>query len=565
MIRHLRLLALALYAGTIVIGHEATASRKRDCPLPNLIDATFDELHTGLENECFTSVDLVNAYIHRIDDVNSTVHTILELNPDALDIAEQLDQEREMGNLRGPLHGLPVLVKDNIGTGDEMQTAAGSYALVGAKVDDDSTVVARLREQGLVILGKTSLSEWANIRSMNSSNGWNARGGQTYGAYYLNQDPNGSSSGSAVATDLGLAFAALGTETSGSILFPSEVNNIVGIKPTVGLTSRHLVIPVSPRQDTVGPMARTVKDAALLLQAMAGSDPYDNYTQASPYGSSPPDYAAACQLSGLQGKRIGIPENVLSTLTGNFTPMATAFNAAVSVMAQAGATIVHDANFTAYEQYIADQTTTQAVLAIDFISSIPKYLATNLTANPHNLHNISDIRTFTQQEPLEEYPSRDTQIWDIAIATGLSSTSPEFWAMYQKSLYYGGEGGLLGALSRHNLDAIILPTGVAAGVPAMVGAPVITVPMGAFPDSSPIEYNSRGDMVYIAPGIPFGISFLGKQWSETVLIGMAYAFEQKTLVRKTLKRVVEPKGQLSDVIDEEDEEEGQDDHQGCGL
>lgn len=343
------------------------------------------------------------------------------------------------------------------------------------------------------------------------------------------------------------------------------MSNIVGIKPTVGLTSRHLVIPVSPRQDTVGPMTRTVKDAALLLQAMAGSDPYDNYTLASPYGSSPPDYAAACQLSGLQGKRIGVPENVLSTLTGSFTPMAVAFEAAVSVMAQAGAIIVRDANFTAYEQYTTDVKTTQAVMLIDFVSSISEFLTTNLTINPNNLHNLSEIRAFTQQEAREEYPSRNTDVWDVALATGLLNTSPEFWAMYQKSLYYGGEGGVLGALSRHNLDAIILPTGFAADIPAMVGSPVITVPMGAFPNSSAIEYDSRGDMVHIAPGIPFGLSFLGKHWSEKELIEMAYAFEQRTLVRKTLKRMVEPKGQLWDVIDDEDSDEAGGDGEGCAL
>lgn len=344
------------------------------------------------------------------------------------------------------------------------------------------------------------------------------------------------------------ANRSLGSQTSGSILFPSEVSNIVGIKPTVGLTSRHLVIPVSPRQDTVGPMARTVKDAAFLLQAMAGPDEHDNYTLASPFGSSPPDYVSACQMSGLQGKRIGIPQNVLNTVNGSFTPTATAFKASVSVMIQAGAIIVQEANFTAYEQYTADKTTTQAVMLIDFASTILTYLKTDLISNPHRLHNLSDIRAFTQHDPREEYPSRGTQVWDIALSLGLSNTSPEFWAMYQKSLYYGGEGGLLGALSRNNLDAVILPTGVAADIPALIGAPAITVPMGVFPNSSAIEYNNRRDMVYIAPGIPFGISFLGKHWSERELIGMAYAFEQKTLVRRSLKRLIEPKSDLSDLF-----------------
>ncbi|RLL98662.1 hypothetical protein CFD26_107789 [Aspergillus turcosus] len=516
------------------------------CVSPSLIEATTAELQEGLMKGCFSSVDLVNAYVTRIHEVNSTLHMVLEVNPDAWDIARQFDLERKHGRVRGPLHGLPILVKGNIGTEDKMETAAGSYALVGAKVAADSTVVKKLRQAGVVILGKTSLSEWANFRSLNGSNGWNAEGGQTYAAYYPKQDPSGSSSGSGVAADLGLALAALGTETSGSILSPSENNNIVGIKPTVGLTSRYMVIPISERQDTIGPMARTVKDAAMILQAIAGPDRNDNYTLASPFGSHLPNYLAACKLSGLKGKRIGIPRNVINTLDASSEPIVSAFEAAVSVISQAGATIVDNANFTGYDAYL-NTMVPEAVIAADFISDIASYLS-KLKTNPNNLHNLEDIRRFTQQSPLEDYPSRDTGVWDMALGAGINNTSPEFWPMHLQSLYYAEEGGLTGALSRNKLDAVILPTALAWDIPAIIGSPGITVPLGSFPEGTPIEYNTRGDLVEKAPGIPFGISFLGPRWSEESLIGMAYAFEQKTLVREKLQRYIEPRSDLSNTL-----------------
>ncbi|GFG21019.1 putative amidase C869.01 [Aspergillus udagawae] len=516
------------------------------CVFPSLIEATAAELQEGLAKGCFSSVDLVNAYVARIHEVNSTLHMVLEVNPDAWDIARQLDLERKSGLVRGPLHGLPILLKGSIGTEDKTETAAGSYALVGAKVAADSTVAKKLRQAGAIILGKTSMSEWANFRSLNGSSGWSAQGGQTYAAYYPKQDPSGSSSGSGVAADLGLALAALGTETSGSILCPSENNNIVGIKPTVGLTSRYMVIPISERQDTIGPMARTVKDAAMILQAIAGPDTNDNYTLASPFGNRLPNYVAACKLSGLKGKRIGIPRNVINTLGASSAPIVSAFEAAVSVISEAGATIVEDANFTGYDEYLKSSIP-QTVVAADFISNIASYLS-KLKTNPNNLHNLEDIRRFIQHSPLEDYPSRDTGIWDLALDRGLNNTSPEFWQLHLQSLYYGEEGGLTGALSRNKLDAVILPTVLADDIPAIIGSPVITVPLGSFPEGTPIEYNPRGNLVEKAPGIPFGISFLGPKWSEESLIGMAYAFEQRTLARKKLQRYIEPKSDLSSVL-----------------
>ncbi|RHZ63575.1 putative amidase [Aspergillus thermomutatus] len=536
-----------LYTAITVSGSGSWPNGTTDCQcvFPSLIEATAAELQEGLTKGCFSSVDLVNAYVTRIHEVNSTLHMVLEVNPDAWDIARQLDLQRNHGLVRGPLHGLPILVKGNIGTEDKMETAAGSYALVGAKQAADSTVVKRLRQEGLIILGKTSLSEWANFRSLNGSDGWNPQGGQTYAAYYPKQNPSGSSSGSGVAADLGLALAALGTETSGSILLPSENSNIVGIKPTVGLTSRYMVIPISQRQDTIGPMARTVKDAAMILQAIAGPDENDNYTLASPFGSRLPNYVAACKSSGLKEKRIGIPRNVINTLNASSEPIVSAFEAAVSVISEAGATIVEDTNFTGYDAYL-NTLIPQAVVAADFISDIASYLS-KLRTNPNNLQNLEDIRRFTQQEPLEDYPSRDTGIWDLALGNGINNTSPEFWPLHLQSLYYGEEGGLTGALSRHKLDAVILPTALASDIPAIIGSPAITVPLGAFPEGTPVEYNPRGNLIKKAPGIPFGISFLGPRWSEESLIGMAYAFEQRTLMRNKLQRYIELRSDLRSI------------------
>ncbi|KAL2865727.1 putative amidase [Aspergillus lucknowensis] len=481
------------------------------CAFPSLIDATQSDLQTGLRLGCFSSVDLT--YTRRINEVNSKLNAVLEVDPYVLRIAEQLDLERKRGRTSGPLHGLPILVKDLIGTDDVMETADGSYALVGAKVAADATVVMKLRDNGAIILGKTN--------------------------------PLGNSSGSAVATDLGLVFASLGTETSGSIISPSEKSNIVGIKPTVGLTSRYMVIPVSERQDTVGPMTRAVRDAALILQGIVGEDEKDNYTLASLYSKAYPNYVTACNETGLQGKRIGIPGNVIDTLGGPTEQIISSFEEAVDVIEKLGAAIIEDTNFTAYEDFQRSQIP-QRVVAADMLSGISTYLA-SLTRNPNDLHSLSDIRNFTQRDPQEGYPSRDTDLWDVALFAGMNNTSPDFWTLYQQALSFGEEGGLLGALSRNNLDAVILPSCLAGDIPGILGTPVITVPFGALPVDTAVRYNGRGDLIETGPGIPLGISFLGPKWSEESLVAMAYAFEQRTLTRKALQRVVEPRTELLDL------------------
>lgn len=443
------------------------------------------------------------AYTLRIQEVQPILHAVTEINPDALAIAQALDSERANGTLRGPLHGIPILIKNNIATMDKMNNTAGSYSLLGATVPRDSTIAAKLRAAGVIILGKSNLSQWANFRSFNSSNGWSAYGGQVTGAYYPDMDPSGSSSGSAVGSSIGLALAALGTETDGSILSPSSVNNLVGIKPTVGLTSRALVIPISEHQDTVGPIARTVTDAAYILSIIAGKDQYDNYTQAQPF-DTPPDYTKALNFSSLRGARIGVPRNGI-TPTNTSQPILDAFEAAIQLMKQAGAIIVDNTNFSAFDDYLTDANKAlgneSIVLDADFVSDLSNYLA-QLTSNPNNIHNLADESNFTHTFPLEDYPERDTGVWDQALSLGYNNSDARFAEAYYWTTYFGGEGGVTGALETYNLDALILPTDYSPGLPAYAGLPVVTVPMGFYPSNSSVTTFPPWNLVAVGPNIP---------------------------------------------------------------
>ena len=502
------------------------------------------------ENHSFSPSLKFQAYVARINEVNSTLHAVTEINPDALEIAASLDNERASGNVRGPLHGVPILIKNNIATNDRLSNNAGSFALLGATVSKDSTVAAKLRLAGAVILGKSNLSQWANFRSNNSSstNGWSAYGDQTLGAYTPNQDPSGSSSGSAVAASIGLAFAALGSETSGSILSPGEVNNLVGIKPTVGLTSRTLVIPISEHQDTIGPLARTVKDAAYVLQAIAGKDIQDNYTLAQPF-NSPPNYIAACNFSAFRGARIGVPRNLIDGTQEPDSSVLTAFESAINLIKEAGAIIVDNTNVTAFalDQFNNGNSST-IVPEADFVTDLPKNYLSKLTSNPQNVQNLADVSNFTRNFPPEDYPDRNTGVWDEALALGFDNTSPEFWSAYQTNLQIAGIEGITGLLKNYSLDALVLPTDFAPGLPALIGSPVITVPLGFYPSNEPIVRNRRGNLVETGPNIPFGISFLGDKWNEASLIGFAYAFEQRTKVRDQVQPYLVPKTELVDVV-----------------
>ncbi|KAL9119252.1 MAG: hypothetical protein Q9187_004194 [Circinaria calcarea] len=462
----------------------------------------------------------------------------------------------EISDITRPLHGIPILVKDNIATNDKMNNTAGCLCLLGAKVSRDSTVVAKLRAAGAILLGKANLSEWAQRRSNNTTDGWSAYGGQTTGAYYPNQNPRGSSSGSGVAVSIGLAAAALGTETEGSIIAPSEINNLVGIKPTVGLTSRDLVITISLRQDSVGPMARTVKDAAYILSAIAGRDlKYDNFTSAQPF-AVPPDYMKALNSSGLQGARIGIPRNdniFYELLHGgkrsakNGKMILVAFENAVKVLESAGATIVDNTNMTflgnSFEKYISKLSESRDILLdIDLLTSLEKYFS-GLQVNPVGIHTMGDLIQYTKSEPREEYSKRNIVSFEHAIFLNLTASSSEVWEAYQAGLQLADEGGIIRAMNVYRLDAIIMPSSGSFFLPALLGTPVITVPMGGFSEDADVGKRQR-DLVDEGPNIPFGLSFLGRKWSEERLISYAYSFEQRTNIRKQIKPYFLPKAEL---------------------
>ena len=378
-----------------------------------------------------------------------------------------------------------------------------------------------------------------------------------------------------------MAVGSLGTETVGSITLPASYNNIVGIKPSrfisytsttdgystdylvaVGLTSRHLVIPISQHHDSVGVLTRTVKDAAYILQVIAGVDLYDNYTSAIP-NDTPPQYIAACDLSALSGSRIGIPRNVLKLWESDTTgPILEAFENSLRVLSAAGATIIENTNFTAALEYW-NSTLPYRIQNADFVVDVQTYLDT-LSYNPNNITSLADLRSFTRQYPAEEYPLRDTSVWDEALSQGWNNTSPEFWPNYQQSLYYGNEGGVLGTLKRHNLDAVVLPAGISSLWATVVGSPVVTVPMGSYPDGVSVLKGSWG-LVQVAPNIPyvglinfpiiianliigsFGISFLGAKFSEFKLVGLAYAFEQLTQARDKINPYKAPRIDLEHI------------------
>ena len=521
---------------------------------PDLLDATLLQLTTGLQDGDFTSVDLVNAYLARIGETSEALHAVTEINPEAVDIARRLDAARTAGQIMGPLHGIPVLLKDNIATRDMMNNTAGSYALLGSKAPEDSTVAAKLREAGAILLGKANLSQWAGARGVNNSQGWSAYGGQTIGAYYAEQDPAGSSSGSAVAASIGLAWAALGTETSGSIVFPASWNNVVGIKPTVGLTSRYLVVPISQHQDTVGPLARTVKDAAYLLQAIAGYDRKDNYTSAIPYrGGRVPDYVAACKSSALRGKRIGIPRAMFQDAAAEnstYAAVLAGFEKSLDILRSAGATVVDDVHLPGFEKFrqIYYQMARRLLLD-DFASDLERRYLALLSYNPNNISTLEDARRFTRNSPREGFPDRDTVGMDDALAIDFNNTSPEFWELYTQLQHLATVDGISGALKNHSLDALVAPSNADPTPHALLGSPVVSVPMGAYPHDTTVLRRDFGERhVYVAPNIPFGLAFWGGRFSEETLIGMAYAFEQRTMVRLSVKPAVKPRSGLADIV-----------------
>ncbi|PNP43622.1 hypothetical protein TGAMA5MH_04594 [Trichoderma gamsii] len=549
--RHL-LQVLMLLAYSLPLSQCAPGSGRVE--LPSLLDATLDELQSGLNAGHFTSVDLIRAYTARIGEVNSRLHAVNEINPDAVSIAAHHDALRYSGTLIGPLHGIPVVIKDNIGTADKMNNTAGSYALLGAEIPEDSTVARKLREAGAIILGKANLAQWSGARG-DITQGWSAYGGQCMGAYYPDMDPDGSSSGSGTAASVGLAWAALGTDTTGSIADPSSKHNLVGIKPTMGLTSRYLVVPISEHQDTVGPMARTVKDAAYLLSAIAGSDEHDNYTSASPFGDRVPDYVAACKGKGLHGRRIGVPRHMLQLWSNKPSDyMLEIFNSAVDVLRAQGAEIADDIILPGAADLLNGKYS-PFVTGPDIMANIPRYFS-QLKTNPNNITTMVQLREFIQNDAREGYPEKNTSSWDRGISRGYDNTSPVWWRNYTAQAELAGPQGIAGAVKKYSLDAIVLPTEYLSKLAAPLGNPVISVPVGRTPDDTPLEKNEFGTLNIKGPNQPFGLGFTGARFSEEVIVEIAYAFEQATMVRKTIIPYIQPKTELKDIVGEREDTNG---------
>jgi amidase len=493
-----------------------------------LEETTLAELQQAMGDGRLTSRAITEAYLARIDALDRqgpALRAMLDLNPDALAMADALDAERRAGRVRGPLHGIPVVIKDNIATADRMTTTAGSLALEGVIAPEDAFVVAQLREAGAVILGKSNLSEWANFRSTRSSSGWSGRGGQVRNPYALDRSPCGSSSGSAVAVAANLAPVAVGTETDGSIVCPAGANGVVGIKPTMGLVSRSGIVPIAHSQDIAGPMGRTVADAVILLNAMTGADPRDPTTTKR---APEPDYTRFLDAGALAGARIGV---IRARMTGYHAPTDRLLDAATADLRAAGAVVVDSLAVPHQGEYGGAEWT---ILLHEFKHDLNAYLDWLGDASP--VRSLAEIIAFNERDRERSMPFFGQEIFHLAQATdGLASTA--YLAALETARL--AAVGIDSLLRQHSLDALVAPTGSpswaidlvlgdhflgASSSPAAVaGYPNITVPMG---------------QVF---GLPVGISFFGTAWSEPTLIGIAHAYEQATRHRRAprFRRIAE--------------------------
>jgi amidase len=511
-------LATTLAAATLPIRHVSPAPHKHS--EFELDELSVSDLHERMRRRELTSARITELYLHRIaslDRQGPALHSVIETNPDALAIARALDEEYRVKSVRGPLHGIPVLLKDNIDTGDRMQTTAGSLALVGKPAPFDSAVAQRLRAAGAVILGKANLSEWANFRSMHSISGWSARGGQTRNPYVLDRNPCGSSSGSAVAVAANLCALSVGTETDGSIVCPSSMCGVVGIKPTLGLVSRSGIVPIAHSQDTAGPIARTVRDAALLLNALAGPDPSDPSSGVNSYGGAH-DYLQFLDPNGLRGARIGVARQYFH-LRPQVVNLA---ESCIDAMRRLGAQVVDSVELSSYQVWRSTET---EVLLYEFKNDLNKYLL----GRESRVRTLADCIRFNQEHRQEEMPYFEQELMEQAQEKG-----PITEKAYRQALLTNWQltrkEGLDAAMKKFKLDAIVAPTAGPAWLtdlangdhtesgcaspPAVAGYPHITVPAG------------------FHFGLPIGLSFFGGPWSEPKLLKYAYAFEHNTRARR---------------------------------
>lgn len=495
----------------------------RSVPEFELDEVTVGQLQQKLASGEYTSRRLTELYLSRIQEIDRpgtvALNAIIELNPEAVATADAMDAERRAKGPRGPLHGIPVLIKDNIDTADRMRTSAGSLALADSIAPLDAGVTRRLREAGAVIIGKTNLSEWANFRSSHSSSGWSGRGGQTRNPYALDRNPCGSSSGTGASIAANLAVVGVGTETDGSIVCPSNANGLVGIKPTVGLVSRAGIIPISASQDTAGPMCRTVTDAAILLGVLAGADPRDAATAAS-RGKIASDYTGFLDASGLKGARIGVARD----LFGPTPAVAAAFEESLAALRSAGATLVDPVEFKALAR-LGDAES--VVLHAEFKVGVNAYLSSLGPSAPHK--TLADLIRFNAEQRDREMPYFGQETF-VASESTKGVRTPAYAAARAKCLLAARTQGIDAALSRHRLDAIVAPTGGPAWTTDLVNGDHFTGESSTL--AAVAGYPSITVPSAWVHGLPIGLSFIGGAWQEGKLVRYAYAFEQATHVRK---------------------------------
>ncbi len=527
--RRAMLQATALGSAGVALSPALSASRTLSASVSDITptkpfefdEATILDFQERMKSGELTAHSLTEAYLHRIKEMDKggpVINSVIELNPDALSIAESLDRERKEKGVRGPLHGIPVLIKDNIDTADLMQTTAGSLALRGSKPAQDSSVARKLREAGAIILGKTNLSEWANIRSSHSTSGWSGRGGLTKNPYALDRNPCGSSSGSGAATSANLCVVAIGTETDGSIVCPSSANGIVGIKPTLGLISRAGIIPIAHSQDTAGPMARTVHDAAILLGALAGPDPRDSAT-AEAGAKTQKDYTQFLDPNGLRDARIGVARKYF----GFNDAVDALMNSLIAEMKTAGAVIIDPADLESHGKF---DDTELLVLLYELKADLNAYLATR---SDSQVHSLADVIAFNEKNKQEEMPYFGQDLFLKAQEKG-PLTEKEYVGALAANHKLSREQGIDGVMDKFHLDALVAPTGGPAWLTDLangdhaVGGSSNAAAVAGYPN-----INVPAGFVF---GMPVGISFFGRAWSEPTLLKIAYAFEQLVKARR---------------------------------
>ena len=490
-----------------------------------LDEITVDDLQKAFQSGQYSSHSLTEKYLARIAEIDKAgpmVNAVIELNPDALQIANALDQERKSKGSRGPLHGIPVLIKDNIDTSDRMQTTAGSLALAGSSASADAFVAAQLRKAGAVILGKTNLSEWANIRSSHSTSGWSGRGGLTRNPYALDRNPCGSSSGTGAAVSANLCVAGVGTETDGSVVCPSSANGLAGLKPTVGLVSRSGIVPISHSQDTAGPMARTVRDVAILLGAMAGADPQDSATSNS-QGKLFPDYTKFLDPAGLKGARLGIVRKYF----GFNDAVDQLMDRLIGEMKRAGAEIVDPADIPTIGKFDESELT---VFYYELKADLAAYLARRGNSSvKSSVKSLKDVIEFNERNRGREMPYFGQDIFLKSEQKGPLSTKEYLDALALNQRLSRAEG-IDFIMNKFKLDALVAPTAGPAWLTDLIngdhaaGGSSSAAAVAGYPN-----INVTGGYLW---GLPVGISFFGRAWSESMLLKIAYSFEQLTKARQ---------------------------------